>query len=219
MNGKYIHLTLAWLTILAGCLVNNANAGVIYSNDFESGVADGFTNFTDVAQAPNGESYIGHLIFGNTSILTLNNLAHASLINIDFDVYGLRSLDGTDNNDSFEFFLDGELLFKDYYGHLDGELVGPSTGRLISHDDSTFGYGHFYGGASTYHYSISFLNTNETISLGFKANTDQGWADEAFGIDNVSVSSIPEPTTLAIMAFGIFGLASNRIKKTPTKQQ
>jgi hypothetical protein len=213
MKGKFIQSTLAWLIITTGFLVNTANAGVIYSNDFESGVAEGFSNFTGVAEAPNGESYIGHLIFGDTSLLTLDNLSSASLITIDFDVYGLRSLDGIDNGDNFEFFVNGESLFVDYYGHSDGVLVGPSTGELVSHDDDTFGHGYFYGGASTYHYSVSFLNTNDTVSFGFKANTNQGWPDESFGIDNVVVTSVPEPSTLAILALAVLGLASRKVKK------
>jgi len=212
MTVKFIQSTFAWLIISAGFSVNTTNAGVIYSNDFESGVAEGFSNFTGVVEAPNGESYIGHLIFDATSLLTLDDISSASKITIDFDIYGLRSLDGIDNGDNFEFFVNGESLFVDYYGHYDDELIGPSTGELVSHDYYTFGHGHFHGGASTYHYSVSFLNTNDTVSFGFKANTNQGWVDEAFGIDNVVVTSVPEPSTLAILALAVLGLASRKVK-------
>ncbi|MCJ8321920.1 MAG: PEP-CTERM sorting domain-containing protein [Colwellia sp.] len=213
MKVKFLKRTLAWLIISASCLVSVANAGIIYSDNFEDGTADGFANFTTVVEAPNGESFLGHLNNGNTPLLTINGLAPASLITIDFDIYGLRSLDGTNSGDNFEFFINGLSQFVDFYGHSNGFIVGPTTGQLVSHDQSGFGYGHFYGGASTYHYSISLWNTSESISFGFKANTDQGWTDEAFGLDNVVVTSVPEPTTLAIFALGIIGLVSRRLKK------
>jgi hypothetical protein len=214
---KFTCLKKIILTLLlsSSVLVNTANAGIIYYNDFEDGVAAGFTDFTTVVTAPNGLNYIGNLTLGNTPLLTLNDLELGSLITIDFDIYGLHSLDGVNYNDSFEFLKNGVSQLVDFYGHSSGIIIGPTNGQLVSHDSNAFGYGHFYGGASTYHYSISFRATSESVNFGFKANTDQGWTDEAFGLDNVVVTSIPEPFTLAIFSLGIMGLATRRFYKQP----
>lgn len=215
MKLRFLKTTLLGCLLSVSCFVGMANAGIIYSNDFESGLATDFSNYTNVVSAPNGESFIGYLTHGATPTLNLNGLAAHSSITIDFDVYGLRSLDGTVHSDNFQFFIDGTSQFKDYYGHSNGIIVGPTTGQLVSHDQSAFGHGHFYGGASTYHYSVTLSHVDPSISFGFKANTDQGWIDEAFGLDNVVVSSVsvPEPSTLAIFALGMIGLASRRFKK------
>ncbi|MBA6291670.1 PEP-CTERM sorting domain-containing protein [Colwellia sp. MB3u-70] len=221
MSLKFLNKTIAGLVIAASCLVSVANAGIIYSNDFESGsIAVEFSNYNSVVSAPNGQSFIGTLNNGATPTLNLNSLALHSSITIDFDIYGIRSLDGTDSGDNFEFFINDLSQFVDFYGHSGGVIVGPTTGRLISHDSSDFGYGHFYGGVSTYHYSITLAHVDPSISFGFMANTDSGMDDEAFGLDNVVVSfvpsataDVPEPSTLAIFALGMMGLASRRFKK------
>jgi len=223
MEFKFLNKALAGFVFSASCLVSVANAGIIYSNDFESdSTAAQFTVSNSVVSAPNGESFIGPLNYGATPTLNLNTLAAHSSITIDFDIYGLRSLDGINNSDYFEFFVDGSSQFVDFYGHENGVIVGPTTGQLVSHEYNAFGYGNFYGGASTYHYSITYAHAASSISFGFKANTDQSWTDEAFGLDNVVVSdnavasaatSVPEPSTLAIFALGIMGLAARKFKK------
>ncbi|AZQ83630.1 PEP-CTERM sorting domain-containing protein [Colwellia sp. Arc7-635] len=223
MKFKFLNKALTGLVFSAGCLVSVANAGIIYSNDFESGsTAAQFTVSNSVVTAPNGESYIGPLNKGETPTLSLDNLATHSSITIDFDIYGLRSLDGTTNQDYFQFFIDGSSQFIDFYGHSNGQIVGPTTGQLVSHESTAFGHGYFYGGASTYHYSITYTHVASSINFGFKASTDQSWSDEAFGLDNVVVSdnrtlsaatSVPEPSTLAIFALAIMGFASRKFKK------
>ena len=212
---KFTCLKKIILTLLlsSSVLVNTANAGIIYYDDFEDGVAGGFTDFTTVVKAPNGESYIGNLTRGNTPLLTLNDLTIGSLFTIDFDIYGLRSLDGLNNKDNFEFFINGVSQLVDFYGHSNGIIIGPTNGQLVSHDSTAFGHGSFYAGVSTYHYSITFRATSESVNFGFKANTDQIWYDEAFGLDNVVVTSVPEPFTLAIFSLVIMGVAARRFKK------
>ena len=151
MKFKCLNAVLAGIALSASCLINVANAGLIYSNDFQTGSAAGFSGDNTVVTAPSGESFIGHLNNGETPILNLTGLESHSSITIDFDVYGIRSLDGTANQDNFEFLIDGVSQFIDYYGHTGkgsgagsgGTIIGPTTGVLVSHDLATLGYGHF----------------------------------------------------------------------------
>ncbi|MGB2742232.1 MAG: PEP-CTERM sorting domain-containing protein [Cognaticolwellia sp.] len=218
---KFLNKALTGMIFSASCLVSVANAGIIYSNDFEGGSTANFTTSNSITTAPEGQSFLGPLNSGTTPILNLDTIDAHSLITIDFDIYGLRSLDGINNSDNFQFFVNGVSQFVDYYGHSNGEIVGPTTGQLVSHERNAFGYGYFYGGVSTYHYSVTLAHVDSSISFGFKANTDQSWNDEAFGLDNIVVSnnaasaatSVPEPSTLAIFALGILGFASRKFKR------
>ena len=88
----------------------------------------------------------------------------------------------------------------------------------MSHDQTALGYGHFYGGASTYTYSLEFAHSDSDVSFGFRGNTDQGWTDEAFAIDNVRVSinstDVPEPSALALLSLGLLGAFRRKAKNS-----
>ncbi|MDF1645220.1 MAG: PEP-CTERM sorting domain-containing protein [Pseudomonadales bacterium] len=197
-----------------------STATVVYTNDFSSGTATGITGANTVQTAPSTEKFVGFLNYGATSTLSLTGLAAHTSVTIDFDVIGLKSLDGTTYGDNFVLEMNGTEIFKDYYGHSSGYLVGPTTGTLVSHDQTALGYGHFYGGASTYHYSLNFADSAAAISFDFIGNTDQPWTDEAFGLDNIVVSTnavsggnVPEPSSIALIALGLLGFGASRRRR------
>jgi hypothetical protein len=198
-----------------------STATVVYTNDFSSGTATGITGANTVQTAPGTEKFVGFLNKGATSTLSLTGLAAHTSVTIDFDVIGLRSLDGITSGDNFAFKMNGSEIFRDYYGHSGGYstgvILGPTTGTLVGHHDPSDWYGQYHGGASTYHYSLNFVDSAAAISFDFIGNTNQIWNDEAFGLDNIVVSTnavdssnVPEPSSIALIALGLLGFGASR---------
>jgi hypothetical protein len=191
-----------------------AVAGIVYTNDFEGGSTANLSGITAIEDSPSGESFLGFFNFNASSTLSLSGLATHTDVTLDFDVYGIRSLDSTTSGDSFSLGMNGgSKLFTDYYGHSGGKILGPTTGTAVNHDSTALGYGSFYGGASTYHYTFTFADSASAIDFNFLFSTQSGWDDEAFGLDNVVVStnananaSVPEPSVLALIGIGFAGL-------------
>jgi hypothetical protein len=189
-----------------------AVAGIVYTNDFEVGSTANLSGVTAIEDSPSGESFLGFFNLNASSTLSLSGLATHTDVTLEFDVYGIRSLDSTTSGDSFSLGMNGgSKLFTDYYGHTGGQILGPTTGTVVNHDSTALGYGSFHGGASTYHYIFTFADSASAIDFNFLFSTQSGWADEAFGLDNIVVStnayaSVSEPSVVTLIAIGFAGL-------------
>ena len=193
----------------------SAQANILYSNDFESASTVGLSGVTDIQTAPgNGQKFIGFLNSGSSTALTLNT-AGISRILLKFDLYTLESLDGDSliwGADYFDLNINStaSLLHATFSNHPFDDFpqsfggVGSPAGRgsdsaltgILGFNYTTEVLDH------TYHLTFETDVSSDTTVLNFIGNTNQGWSDEGFGIDNIQVSSIPVPG-----AFILFGSA------------
>ena len=219
---------LAGLALVFG-LAAGAGASTIYQNDFESGNTTGISGVTTITTAPTSVTkFLGPLAAGSSSTLTLTGLAANASFLLNFDLYTLNSLDGSGPGccqpDSFKLDVNGSTLLNDTFTNNTGWLqtYGGGPGLQVGGTGSdstltgTLGY-NYYGPDHTYH--LSFGVTSDAMGqlvIGFFGNSDQGWDDEGFGIDNIVVSdalpTVPLPAGLPLLAGGLmaFGLLRRR---------
>jgi hypothetical protein len=228
---KTYALALSLLTLVSA----PAQASIVlYSNDFQSGVATGWSgDVTSVATAPSlapdgsAHKFLGLFNRKGTSqfdpigvpVFSTLNVATSGFSNVtvSFDLYTLDGLDG-DNFFSFDAggtsFLNASFSnvfpYPQTYG---GPSSAPGTGSDPTAVDR-FGYP-FGFGDRTYRmsYVVPISAASTTFRLGGKSGTYGGGA---FGVDNfkvvaMSVGAVPEPTTWAMMLFG-FGLIGGALR-------
>ena len=100
--------------------------------------------------------------------------------------------------------------------NLDSLLLGPFSYQTIPEIDVSITG--FYSGGGAVAVTYSDISTATTANLGWNNLVRVDFSANDMGaIDNLNLStsstSVPEPTTLAIFALGIMGLASRRFKK------
>lgn len=203
----------------------SAGAAVVYSNDFSVGAA-GFSGVNTVQTSPDGTTFLGFLTNGGTADLTLSGLAGHTTVNLTFDLYALRSLDGDGQGccgpDAFVVTVDDtNVLLNSTFANFTGNNTqsypapgsAPGAGSQ-GFSPEAFGYGAYFAGAYTYSFSFDVPSSASSIKFSFIGNSDQPWEDEGFGIDNVVVSTnaIPEPSTYALMLAGL-GLGGLMVRR------
>jgi hypothetical protein len=223
---------LAAFAVLALAGSAQAATTTIYSNDFSVDAA-GFTGGGALENALiGGEQYLGALTQGATAVLTLNTAGINSLT-LNFDLYGILSLDGDTAGtgpDVFKVGVDaGPVLLNDTFSNFSfqTQTYGPGAsnpGRTGS-DAALYGHLGYYwrpevyfpdGGDSTYHFSFTFAPTGASTTIRFFGDATQVVADERFGIDNVVVlGAVPEPASWAMMILG-FGTAGAALRRRRT---
>ena len=197
-----------------------AQAATVYSNDF-SGGANGFTGAA-VTTAPSGESFYGILSFGSTASLSLSGFGGGEVVQIVFDLYTLATMDGEGGAsdswgpDFFTVVINGGQVFNETFSNW------PQYTQTYGGDGSAAGTGSYaqdvteYGNPTDYAYQIILLgmaDDNGDLALTFIGNSNQAWGDEGFGIDNVSVSTVPVPAGLPLLLAGIGALGLMRRRK------
>lgn len=241
-------LALAALSLMGLTAARPASAQntTVYSNNFTNGAGPEFSNqSTDTtpgtASHP-ADKFLGQ--FGNQSTtLTLNGLATHSTVNVTFDLYMIRSMDGNGpaggGPDPWSVSENGNTLLSTNFanydlgndtqsfggpngsgGYLTGGTYAPYTGAT---EAKTLGY-QFAGEDedAVYHLSFTFNDASSALVLNFLGQPNEDINNESWGLDNVVVKTnaapaVPEASTTAsfglLLALGLGGFAIARRRK------
>jgi hypothetical protein len=228
---KLTKFSLSLAAGLAGMAIGlPAQAIVAYQNDFQSGAGSEWSH-TLTDSTPTGywfgpRTFLGE--FGNDTVsLTLSNLSPHDSILLDFDLYLIRSWDGSSADTEFDYGNDafkvsvagGPSLLDETFGN--GNPAGQSFGPLSINPyhtgaAETYSLGYVFEDGiqqtaqvmdSVYHMSFLFSHNTNQLTFNFSGYGLQTIDDESWGLDNVRVSAVPEPSSAAMLGLGILALA------------
>lgn len=255
MKNKFLNTTLASLILSASCVINVANAGVIYWADWQSGtstMANGpitkvlgefvtntatvditYTNNQGIAflQTGAGTDYFKEQNVPRnpttspyTSTVVDNIPTASEMIALEFA--GSQTLSFSEsvanvvfsyvslNDNGYSFNQDFDILS---VGSVDGNDpghfgAGTSTKSMVTLANGDVEYR--LEGTGEPHGTIQFKGAFDQVS--WNSLSEEYWNGFTVGIQGTSqdvFTDVPEPSTLAIFALGIMGLASRRFKK------
>ncbi|CAN5805351.1 hypothetical protein BH11PLA1_BH11PLA1_17670 [soil metagenome] len=212
MNFNMLTCSVAALSLSAGAALAQ------YSNNFNVGPIGPEWSNPVAETAPGGERFLGGFVAGT---VTLNlGVQPAGIYTIDFDFYGIRSLDGNGpaggGPDPFAFAMNTAqyaLTNFDNFGtsgQMYPSLSAPANNAAGTGAIALNSLGYTFGGAvfadSIYHLSHTGLHTGGVLTFEFTSFQNQGYGDEGWGLDNVVVIPTPGAAALLIGA----GLLSRR---------
>ncbi len=204
---KFLNAAFISLSLLTSCLVNVANAGLILEEDFDPITsADWTLSNGSVLGNPASEFYSLNALHFNGS-----GTRSATTNAFDMTTGGLLSfmlkIGGTNDTALFEDADAGEDVLIQY------STNGGSWTNLQVIDTEDATYKDTWGMVNLSITGAAMSNNTkfQWIQASHSGNNWDNWA-----IDNVSLTNnvnVPEPTTFAIFALGMLGLASRRFMK------
>jgi hypothetical protein len=183
--------------------VTAANAADIFSDSFD-------TPQPEWSFVSPSSGYLGELNNNvNVSSVTLTlNVASPTLVDIRFDLLGFRSLDAGASCciDTLTFAANGVVQLTGIYSHdplMNRLLTNPSGATVTQLWVNTPPLG--VGTANSGHF---FTVPNVPLGLGINTfewsySPLQSLDDEAWGLDNVRVTAVPESTTFMLLLGGL----------------
>jgi len=153
----------------------------------------------------------------NTNII-LNFSSSALSTALSFTLNGYATLDGQNfYEDDFTLKLNGTEIFKGTFdlggGTSTFQAVTFSSVPGVTLSNPTNNIGLIGGGGQeTFNFSsLALSGGSNTLEFIYTSLSDghagfQGLGDEGWGIQNVNVSAVPEPSTWAMMIFGFAGV-------------
>ena len=224
------------ICVVAVLVCHPALGSVIYSNDFQN-TSDPLTQWSNKSTDTTpgsishpSDRFLGQFGNGTTSLI-LNNLPSHSVIAVSFDLYIIRTWDGSNWGDIWEINVEGgDVLLHTTFSHsgLNSQnMFGQSYPGSYPEDTYPWGtgaietdtLGYLYGDKpcdSVYrfpnqYYDFTFGHSADSVQINFSASNLQVLSDESWGLDNVTVT--PEPATLLLVGLGGLGLLRRKRSK------
>ncbi len=146
--------------------------------------------------------------YGNeTATLNLSSLPSHDRIEVEFDLFIIRTWDGNDTSngpDYWELWADGQRQLRTTFSNNSGNSQSYPDEYKASHgrftgavERDTLGYDR----DSVYHIETSFDHIADTLKLDFKALGLENLDNESWGLDNVHVYVINSNVPLANVSF------------------
>jgi hypothetical protein len=204
---KFFNTALVSLILSTSFFVSNANAGIILDEDFDPITASDWTisNGTVVGNP------VSEFFDGNALLFDGKGKRSAATNAFDLTTGGLLSfmlkIGGSNDTVTFEDADSGEDVLVQY------STNSTSWIDLLLIDTEDLLYKDTWGEVNI---SISGLAASNSTSFQFIQVAHSGTNWDNWAIDDVTLSNnvaVPEPTTFAVFALGIAGLASRRFNK------
>ena len=209
----------------------NAQAMTVYENDFETSAGAEWSS-PMIDTTPTGRSFLGRFVndthltlsLGRSSPVWAGGLPPHTSVTASFDLFIIHSWDGGVNGDTWKLqVLDGPLLtntsFRNPLNHESGQTQNypgeypddSYPAQTGAEEVDALGYWNVSPtrfGDSVYRLEYTFPHDADGLTLEFIADgitggpLSYGIADESWGLDNIVVSVVPEPATLALLTVG-----------------
>lgn len=205
---------------LAAALCSSAGAEIVYSNNFESGVAGPAWSSSTTSSTPiGGRIFLGQ--FCNDAVrLNLGGLTNHTEVTLSFDFYAIRTWDGNTwpGPDNFavrvvggETILDTTFVVSEPDNWRTQSYPAPTgqgdyVQRTGAIENNTLGY--FWKGIAcdaVWHMDLTFEHAGPNLAVDFIGSGLQNIDDESWGLDNVQVAinTIPAPGAMGLAALGL----------------
>ncbi len=152
-----------------------------------------------------GDGTGDHQVIGQAGDNTLGWYDNTNLTRFHQATSSIFDLDSIIDNDWHHITAVGSNNMTKFF--IDGDFVGAATGQSTS---NVFAIGNYQGG------NQRFADALDDVAIWDEALSDKAIFEIAAGNINPlgeDLTQVPEPSTLAIFALGMIGLASRRFKK------
>jgi hypothetical protein len=199
-------LLLSALTLVGG---GNVFAQIIYSNGFEGSVGSEWSSTTTSVTPIGARRFLGQFGGSSSVSLSLSSLPAHSQLTLSFDLFIIRSWDGSSAShaDTFDVTVQGvtNLLHTTFgYSSVMTQAFpsafpgGAFPGLTGASETNSLGYTFNDAGDSVYKLSFTLNHSASSITVGFTSGLDQALFDESWGLDNVVLAIVPEPSSFAL---------------------